>query len=239
MKKTICLIGMAAVAASMLACSGSDDPDPIQGDGDGTGGAAGPGTGGGTGTGGGDGQGSGGAASATQADFVVGGRGTIMGDPTWDGYLFTVAGDMSTIMPAEFTGSELCVSGTLGASYEEWALVGWNIAQEIDPDTFEGGAVNAIAPGGTGVSVQVVNNGGSGLRVQIQSDDQATESWCAPVPAAGGVIPWSSFTKECWAPGGEAYDGVTPIAQVAVQTYAGSDTQPTVFDYCVLHLGPG
>lgn len=226
MKKTIFLIGTAAVAASLVACAsdsgdGDDGPkDPITG------------SGGGAGTGG---DGGDGDAGATDADFVEGGRGTV---GTWDGYTFTAVGDNSSIMPTEFMGRNLCVTGTLGASYEEWALVGWNIAQEIDPETFMGGAVNSIAPGGTGVEVQVINNGGSGLRVQIQTDDMATESWCAPVPPAGGVIPWGDFKKECWTTGGAAYDGQQPIAQVAVQTYAGSNTTPTSFDYCVIHLGP-
>ncbi len=229
MKKTIFLIGTAAVAVSLVACasdSGDGDDDgpkkPISGSG---------GSSAGTGGDGGDGD----APGATDADFVEGGRGTFGG---WDGYMFTAVEAMSSIMPTEFTGRNLCVTGTLGASYEEWALVGWNIAQDIDPETFEGGAVNSISPGGTGVEVQVINNGGSGLRVQIQTDEDATEFWCAPVPPAGGVIPWSDFKKECWTTGGAAYDGVQPIAQVAVQTYAGSETLPTNFDYCVLHLGP-
>lgn len=170
-----------------------------------------------------------------EADFVSGGRGTV---GVWDGYLFTVAEADSTISPGEILDSNLCVSGTLGPAYEEWAMLGWNIAQEIDPETFEGGAVNAVSPGGVGVEVRTINNGGSGLRVVIQTDESGSESWCAPVPPAGGVIPWSDFRKECWTIGGESYDGVTPISLVGVLTYAGSDTLPTNFDYCVLHLGP-
>jgi hypothetical protein len=229
MKKTFFLIGTAALAASLLACAAEEDgpEDPITGDGD---------TGGTTG----DGDGSGGGAGTDDADFVIGGLGT--GTSTdgivWNGYTFTAKAEASSIMPTEFMGSNLCVSGTLAAGYEEWALVGWNIAQEIDPDTQMGGAVLSIAPGSTGVNVQVKNNGGSGLRVQIQTDDTGVESWCVEVPPAGGNILWSEFRKQCWTATGEAYDGVTPIAQVAIQTYSGSDTLPTQFDYCVLHVGP-
>ncbi len=190
-----------------------------------------PGVGGGPTTGG----SAGGPTDTTDSDFVEAGRGTYGG---WDGYLFTAAETGSSIRPEAFVGRNLCVSGTLGAAYEEWALVGWNIAQDIDPETFEGGPVNAISPGGTGVEVAVINYGGSGLRVQIQTDENATESWCASVPPAGGTIPWSDFRKECWTTGGEIYDGVTPISMVGVMTYAGSDTLPTAFDFCVLHLGP-
>jgi hypothetical protein len=117
-------------------------------------------------------------------------------------------------------------------------LVGWNIAQELDPETNEGGAVLAIEPGGTGVNVQVRNNGASGLRVQIQTDDLGTESWCLNIVGDGGDYPWSAFRKQCWVTTGEVYDGVTPIAQIAVQTFNGSDTMPSAFDYCVLHIGP-
>lgn len=232
MKKTFFLIGTAALAASLLACAAEEDggpEDPITGDGDGDGDT-----------------GSGGGATdpnKPDSDFVLGGRGTgtTSDGITWDGYMFTVASDISTstIMPAEFTGSNLCVSGLLAAGYEEWALVGWNIAQEIDPETSMGLAVNSIVPGGAGVNVQVVNPGLSPLRVQIQSDMDATEFWCATAPAAGGVIPWSSFTKECWSMGGEPYDPTQPIAQIAVQTYNPSDSVPQPFEFCVVHIGPG
>jgi hypothetical protein len=68
---------------------------------------------------------------------------------------------------------------------------------------------------------------------------EATAFWCADVPPAGGVIPWSTFRTTCWNTTGTPYDPSTPIAQIAVQTYNPSDTMPTAFDFCVLHLGPG
>src|SRR5690606_38864406 len=136
-----------------------------------------PGDGDGDGSGSGGGDGTGGGAATNDADFVIGGLGT--GTSTdgieWRGYTFTAKADASSIMPTEFAGTNLCVSGTLAAGYEEWALVGWNIAQEVDPETQEGGAVLSIAPGSTGVNVKVLNNGGSGLRVQIQTDDTGVE----------------------------------------------------------------
>jgi hypothetical protein len=141
-------------------------------------------------------------------------------------------------MPTEFMEPVLAVSGVLGAGYEEWALIGWNIAQDLDPETLEGGEVRAISPGGAGVNVRVANNAISGLRLQIQTDANASESWCAALPPSGGLVPWSHFTKECWVPGGEVYDGVTPIAVVALVTFASSETVPTLFDFCVLELGP-
>lgn len=224
MKKTIFLIGTAAIAASLLACGPEDESpeDPITGDGD-------------AGTGG-----DGGAdPNKPDADFVQGGLGQ-SSDGAWSGYTFSTAetATTTTIEPDSFPGSNLCVTGTMAAGYEEWALVGWNIAQELDPETMMGGDVNAIAPGSTGVNVKVRNNGGSGLRVQIQSDEDATESWCLNITGDDVDYPWSAFKKECWTSGGEVYDPATPIAQIAVQTYNGSDTMPTAFDYCVIHIGP-
>jgi hypothetical protein len=208
-------------AMGLAACdSGGDEPGTGEGDGDG------------------DGDGSGGSTAENPyiSGFVVGGLGE---SGSWRGYVFTAAEAGSSISPGEFLGDVVCAEGSLGASFEEWALVGWNIAQEIDEETLDGGAVNAIVPGGTGVAYDLVNLGGSGLRIQIQADDMGLESWCAPVPPTNpGVIPWGDFRKSCWTQGGEVYDPNTPLAQIAVQTYSGSDTLPTAFEYCVIHLGP-
>lgn len=220
--KTCTWIPSAIVCFSLVgvaACDGGgDEPAPGDGDGDndGTGGDTGP--------------------HPYPSDFVEGGLGE-SGD--WRGYVFTAAEESSTIEPEEFLGDVVCADGLLAAGFEEWALVGWNIAQEIDEETLVGGAVSAIVPGGTGVAYNVVNLGTSGLRIQIQADDMGAESWCAPLPDENpGVIPWGDFKKSCWTTGGEVYDPSTPLAQIAVQTYSFSDTQPTGFEYCVIHLGP-
>lgn len=251
----IATLGVASAALISVACSEASDPTPINGGGFGTGGAAAPGATGGaapvpgaTGgaapvpgaTGGAAPGATGGSApvGGTDSDFVTGGLGE---SGTWKGYLFTAVADNSTITPEAFDGSEICVSGSLEANYEAWAMVGWNIAQTIDETTFEGGAVNAVAPGGTGVSYNIVNNDGTSLRIQIQDSDMpGAQAWCADVPSGGGtgVIPWGDFTKECWMAGGEAYSPTTPIAQVAVQQPAASETSTTAFSYCVVHLGP-
>lgn len=176
-----------------------------------------------------------GGASEVVADFVSGGLGEY---GSWKGYLFTAVDDFgSTITPSEFTGSDICVSGTVTQNddWKSWAMVGWNIAQDVDPVTFEGGVVNSIVPDSSGVEVNVVNNSSASLRIQIQSDENGTESWCADLK--NGKLLWSDFKKECWGQGGEVYSG-TPIAQIAVQVPAGSNTSDTPFDFCVIHLGP-
>lgn len=208
------------IVAGLSACDGGEASPTETGDGDGD-------------AGDGDGDGDG---DLYVSDFVEGGLGE-SGD--WRGYVFTAAEENSQITPEEFLGDVVCAEGVLGAGYEEWALVGWNIAQEIDEETQKGGAVNAIVPGGTGVAYDIANLGSSGLRIQIQADDMGADSWCAPVPNENpGVIPWEDFRKECWTMGGATYDPSTPLAQVAVQTYADSESQPTAFNYCVINLGP-
>ena len=211
MKKTISMIasvGIASAALLSVACGGTDEPTPIP---SGTGGSTPAGTGGGTpaGTGGDTPAGTGGdTGGGTVSNFVVGGLGTA-GD--WSGYLFTVANeagtgedgayDASTIMPAEFTGAQICASGTLVASWEAFGLVGWNIAQEIDPETMMGGAEMEILPGGTGIKYNIVNNEGGDLRIQIQDNsDTSAGRWCAAVPGGtgSGTIAWGDFATECW-----------------------------------------
>ena len=174
----------------------------------------------------------GGAENYPDSIFVEAGRGT---SGIWDGYLFTYASEQSQIEPNCFSTSRVCVNGTVGSDYEEFALVGWSIAQDIDPETHLGGNLHAISPGGTGVHVEVHNNLGSQLRVQIQADPSASEFWCAPVPFSGeGNIPWSDFHKECWTTGGEPYDGVTPIVQISVQVPSSGFEDS--FDLCVVDI---
>lgn len=168
--------------------------------------------------------------------FVEGGLGT---SGPWQGYFHSFSASSSEVYPDCFSTEQVCVQGTLAAGYDQWVNVGFNIAQDVDPETLEGGEVRAISPGGDGVRVEVENFGGSSLRVQIQADLEANEFWCAPLPLSGsGVLRWEDFRKECWLPGGEQYDGVTPIVQIVVQSYATSDSQPTLFHYCLIDIAP-
>lgn len=168
--------------------------------------------------------------------FAMDGIGT---SGSWEGYLYSFSAPASEVSPNCFVGEQVCVHGTMAGGYTEWVNVGWNIAQDVDPETFEGGDIHAISPGADGVRVETANLAGSGLRVQIQTDPEASEFWCAPMPASGsGVLLWEDFTKECWVPGGEPYDGVSPISQIAVQSYAGSGTLPTPFHYCLIDIAP-
>ncbi len=170
------------------------------------------------------------------SDFAYDGLGATQAG--WYGYLFTVADALGGyINPAEgepFVGAAVCADGYTAADWAGFGLIGFSIAQSIDPETLAGGDANEIVPGGTGVRVSVQNYAGSQLRVQIQ--DNSGTSWCAPVPVTGtGTIPWSSFNTMCWDGTGATYVG-QPISQVMVQAPASSNLSPTAYDFCIISL---
>ncbi len=218
-----------------------ENGDPLDGDGDGSGGAGdddGSDTGGASpSTGGTSPSGSGGAPVSMpeypDADFVTRGLGEV---DHWRGYLFTVTSDDASVTPESFTGSNICVTGTVTDDLESFAMVGFNLAQEVEPVTLVAGEALPTLPGGQGIQIEVVNNTNSLLRIALNSDEAGTEQWCALAPASGsGMIPWGDFRKECWASGGAVYDPTQPITQVYVQVP--SQGAPHNFDYCVVHLG--
>lgn len=185
--------------------------------------------------------GTGGAAPTGPAStFAVDGLGTTPNG--WTGYLWTAVDDLGgVIAPTDgFVGTSLCAEGYTGASWEGFGIIGFNIAQEIDPETLIGGVELEIAPSGTGVSVDVINNAGSSLRVQIQNN--LGTFWCAAVPASGtGLIPWSSFNTQCWTDefgmsNTGAFYGGEPISQVMVQAPSNSNLTQTPFDFCIISL---
>lgn len=185
--------------------------------------------------------GSGGSAPTGPAStFAVDGFGTTPNG--WSGYLWTAVDDWGgVITPTDgFVGTSLCAEGYTGADWAGFGIIGFNIAQEVDPETLAGGLELEIAPSGTGVSVDVVNRGGSSLRVQIQNNSGTF--WCAAVPGSGtGLIPWGSFNTQCWTDEfgmsntGAFYAG-EPISQVMVQAPSSSNLTQTPFDFCVISL---
>src|SRR5690606_18020678 len=131
----------------------------------------------------------------------------------WDGYFFTESTEASVIVPPDFFGSCLCASGVVGPSFEEWAGVGWNIAEELHPETFEGVEIQSVPPGGTGLQVKVVNNAGTHLTALLRTDDFGSKRFCAPIPESGeAIIPWGDFTMQgCGAMSGpEGVGGAGP-----------------------------
>lgn len=239
------LSSCAALTEAYATCVLNAPPAGSGGVSGGTGGAPGgtgglfPGTGGLPGGTGGIILGTGGAPSGPASTFAVDGLGTTPNG--WRGYLWTAVDDLGgVISPTDgFVGNSLCAEGYTGPYWEGFGIVGFNISQEIDPETLVGGAELEIAPGGTGVSVNVVNLAGTSLRIQIQNNSGTF--WCAPAPASSGLVPWSSFNTQCWtnefgmSNTGTYYAG-QPISQVMVQAPSASNVSQTPFEFCVISL---
>ncbi len=183
-------------------------------------------------------------AVASPSLFATGGLGEDV-DAGWEGYLFTTtdATDIGTeISPAEgeaFVGADLCVSGTVAADvdYGGFAMLGWNISQTINEETFEGEEANEIATSGTGITYNIVNNNPStSLRIQLQDNsDTDAGRWCADVTGTTGTIEWSDFNTTCWNGLGDDFSVGTQISSIAVQV-AGTAADDVPFDFCLVDL---
>jgi hypothetical protein len=130
--------------------------------------------------------------------------------------------------------------------------LGWNIAQEIDPETNEPGQINSIVPGWSGVDVEIQNSAATPLLVMLTEAEDGGRRFCARLDESGrGRIAWGEFSTDCGelnfsglggaggvgnAPPGEAYDPETPIAQILIVAAGPSETQPTAFDFCVMSI---
>jgi hypothetical protein len=152
----------------------------------------------------------------------------------WSGYAWTaVAGNGSTLAPADFTGlaagERLCITGTVAASpdYSGVAILGLNLNQP--PDGSEPGTV---VPALEGLLVDVDNPGASELRVEIEGPP--SQRWCAPL-VGSGFIPFTSFNTECWSDEGEAYAG-QPLSTAMIMV-PGQDSADVFYDFCLDGLG--
>ncbi len=184
----------------------------------------------------------GGASFSTGGMAAGGANGSYYVNGPWAGYVWTatctgssITGDFSTHM----TGSPYCVSGSVApaSDYSGWAMLGWNINQTQGSSTPNGTWTPSNINSG-GVLISVSNSGGSALRVQIAGPNASTDSsdtWCAAVTGAGGLIPWTSFNTACWDNSGTAYAG-QPISNVEVLV-PGGNIAAVPFDFCLNSLG--
>lgn len=242
---------MVALSASHFACAAETTDDSGTG-GTGTGGIA-SGVGGstigagGTTTGaGGTTTGAGGSITASGGSTGAGGGGTTLPNPTltpstfatdgygdsdpFKGYVFTYAFGGGAINPPCgvsgpcFTGANVCAAGTIPASTEAGAAIGFNVNQLAEETT----AGNWTSTG-TGVIVDT-ERAPAGTRVQIKS---GTTDYCA-VATDGVAIPWTSFKTECWGTEGTAFTVGSPVTAVEV-VVPGTEAAQT-FDFCVIDV---
>ncbi|HEX3777535.1 MAG TPA: hypothetical protein VHV51_23855 [Polyangiaceae bacterium] len=190
-----------------------------------------------------------GTSSAGTGGAVVGGAGGTGGatgpdngyetNGNWHGYAFTATSDAATtILPADFSlvksNDPLCVTGSVGATTNDVAIVGINLNQPMGTNP----PASTITPTLGGILVSVTNSGGSPLRLQIQGPTGATDAtdrWCAPIPGTGGYIPWTAFNTKCWDNTGTTYAN-QPLTAALVMV-PGVATGTTAFSYCVNSIG--
>ena len=206
-----------------------------------TGGVAGAGVGGTVTTAGATGTGGGGAVVACDMPWAVGNDGFVKakgaGTGCFHGYAFASASPAATskAMPTSFAmcgaGCMLCFSGTVGATVNDVALMGFNVSQS------PGASATAVAtPTGTGLTVGFTKTGTFPLRVQIQAKAAtAMTRWCYTIPdtaVSPVTIPYAMFNTECWVGGkGTAY-AKEPIESMML-LIPGNATAETPFEACL------
>jgi hypothetical protein len=157
-------------------------------------------------------SGSAGTGSSTvscDTKFTVSASGLVrapMKGACWSGYASAGAGDSTTFdggspstgMPTSFAtcgeGCMLNVAGTIAASDESYAFLGFNVNEM-------GGTKGTIKPTGTSVKVTFTKTGTFDIRLQISAGNTR---WCATA-TSGTAIPWTSLKTECWGTTGKAY----------------------------------
>ncbi|HET9956885.1 MAG TPA: hypothetical protein VFQ61_20455 [Polyangiaceae bacterium] len=163
---------------------------------------------------------------------------------TWMGYAYTYKYGTATITPGSsqtqscFPGAVLCAAGSVPATYDDGAGIGWSINQAK-----AGGTPDTVALTGT-VKVQLAG-ATAGMRVGLQPAGTAAE-FCyelaaADVTAANGTglsLPVSSFKSKC-------YDTATAVAYAgepiqAIQiSIPGTKDAVRAFDVCIVSISGG
>jgi hypothetical protein len=211
------------------------------GGGNGTGGSSGAG---GLGSGGGDGSGGAGGGAAPQCTDITIPSCSSISSPyamngwvmngNWKGYADVFGIGNHIIGPSGYdtTDNYLCAAGalTIGTDPHQQAGFAWNVNQAMSTTA----APMTATPTGGGL---MVNAPGTTTTMRVNLND-ATTTWCAYLPqAGGGMIPWSSFRTECW-PGGQgtAY-ALQPFLSVQIAAPA-RESEPTCFCFCVVSIAP-
>ena len=240
------IVGLSAlvVFACVGACATSNEPDGGFGTGGTGAGVGGTGAGvggtvagvGGTVAGAGGTVAGAGGSTAGQVDstFATDGYGT---SGAWSGYLFTANDAMTTVSPACPTpcfvgaGAKLCASGSVGATYGSFAMIGYNVNQNVS-----GTAPATWTTTGTGISVNVSNPGQTPMRIKVTV---GTTDYCTDLSTAGGAQTkvWADFKTMCWGTAGVVLPAGSAITSVALQV-PGTEAAATPYNFCVVNLAP-
>lgn len=157
----------------------------------------------------------------------------------WSGYGYTYKYGTATIAPGMgngcFVGAKFCANGSVPASDDAGAGLGWNISQMMNSMTMSKVAITtAVKISFAGVT--------AGMRAQLSAS--STVSYCYPFTAAditagSATIPLASFKTECWGTAGKAYDGVVPIEAIQVVVPGAAAAAVPSFDFCITDIEPG
>jgi hypothetical protein len=156
------------------------------------------------------------------------------------GYSFSYT-DSSTCTTSPLSicidSTAVCVSGMTGVSSSTCYGGGFGINVGQTMGSMTAGTVAATATAGLTYSLSNVPTiAGGGVRIQVVTGTaaaSATNSYCAPITAPSGTIPWSSFELTCYAtPPGTALTGPpADIQQVEVTIDDG--TAAAAYNFCI------
>jgi hypothetical protein len=186
------------------------------------------------------GTGGGGAVVSCDMPWAVGNDGYVKakgaGTTCWHGYAFASAtATTSSAAPTSFgtcgAGCKLCFKGSVGATINDVALIGFNLSQAPGST-----ATANVTPTGTGLTVSFTKTGTFPLRVQIQAKAAtAATRWCYTIPDTATspvTIPYAMFNTECWEGGaGTAY--AKGQIEAIMLLIPGNATAATPFDACL------
>lgn len=220
-----------------------------------TGTAGTPGAGGSTGTAGangtaGNGTAGNGTAGGGSGDGLFGGYHT---SGNWSGFAFAFETAPATVSPKNFedmvgVDGPYCIKGTVPGTAAYTAISG--VGVHVNQVQAENAPINAAAPPGDGLSVDITVKGGEkSIRIQLEGpmgQTDPTQRWCTNLTAdATGnikeVVPWGSFNTECWEADplpANAYAKQPLVKAIAYAPDSGAPGVDKNYDFCLNDIGP-
>jgi hypothetical protein len=135
-------------------------------------------------------------------------------------------------------GSKVCVTGTAAQVPDANAFpVYWGagVGINLDQSQAPGSTPAVFVPTSTGVSY-ALDNLPPNARILI-GDATLAGDYCYNLTSASGIIPWTSFAKECWAGGANTPLAGPPTDATSIRFQVYTDTNAAhPFDFCVTNL---
>jgi hypothetical protein len=184
-----------------------------------------------------------GAIATTPASTFIAGYQSAVGMGGYS-YVFSdsTGADPCTTSPTTICidSSAVCVAGTTGVSVAPYNCYGGgfgiNVNQAINSTTLGTYSVPTTSTGITYALSNVPTIASGGMRIEVVTGTAAassTNTYCTPITAASGTVPWTSLAQSCYiTPPGVALTGPpTDLQQLEFAIYDG--TTATAFNICV------